>query len=88
MANETTSNSLNKLYTNKTNTKGSYRVYKPKPLKMPKGKKWKKLFTIDQDQQDSENQNLLTRKQKHIKKLEDQQVKNLARKIASLKTYT
>ena len=39
MANETTSNSLNKLYTNKSNTKGSYRVYKPKPLKMPKGKK-------------------------------------------------
>ena len=39
MANETTSTSLNKLYTNKVNTKGSYRVYKAKPLKMPKGKK-------------------------------------------------
>jgi hypothetical protein len=38
------------LYTNKTKTKGSYRVYKAKPLKMPKGKKWKKLFTTDQDQ--------------------------------------
>jgi hypothetical protein len=39
MANETTSTSLNKLYTNKVKTKGSYRVYKVKPLKMPKGKK-------------------------------------------------
>ena len=39
MANETTSTSLNKLYTNKTKTKGSYRVYKAKPLKMPKKKK-------------------------------------------------
>ena len=39
MANETTSTSLNKLYTNKVKTKGSYRVYKAKPLKMTKGKK-------------------------------------------------
>jgi hypothetical protein len=41
MANETTSSSLNKLYTNKVKTKGSYRVYKAKakPLKMPKKKK-------------------------------------------------
>jgi hypothetical protein len=39
MSDETTSVSLNKLYTNKTKTKGSYRVYKAKPLKMPKGKK-------------------------------------------------
>ena len=38
MANETTSTSLNKLYTNKK-AKGTYRVYKPKPLKMPKNKK-------------------------------------------------
>ena len=39
MANETTSTSLSKLYTNKTKVKGTYRVYKPKPLKQPK-KKW------------------------------------------------
>ena len=32
MANETTSTSLSKLYTNKVKTKGTYRVYKPKPL--------------------------------------------------------
>jgi len=37
MANETTSTSLNKLYTNKVKTKGTYRVYKPK--KMPRKKK-------------------------------------------------
>ena len=36
MANETTSTSLNKLYTNKVKTKGTYRVYRPKPLKMPR----------------------------------------------------
>ena len=45
MANETTSTSLNKLYTNKVKTKGTYRVYKPKPLKMPRKKKWRNLFT-------------------------------------------
>ena len=44
MANETTSSSLNKLYTNKVKTKGSYRVYKAKPLKMPKKKKWNFLL--------------------------------------------
>ena len=38
----TTSSSLAVLYTNKVKTKGTYRVYKPKPLKMPKRKKkWK-----------------------------------------------
>jgi len=36
MANETTSTSLSKLYTNKVKVKGTYRVYKPK--KMPKKK--------------------------------------------------
>jgi hypothetical protein len=35
----TTSSSLSVLYTNKVKTKGTYRVYKPKPLKMPKRKK-------------------------------------------------
>ena len=39
MANETTSTSVSKLYTNKVKVKGTYKVYKPKPLKMPK-KKW------------------------------------------------
>ena len=39
MSNETTSTTLSKLYTNKTKVKGTYRVYKPKPLKMPKKKK-------------------------------------------------
>jgi hypothetical protein len=39
MANETTSTTLSKLYTNKVKTKGTYRVYKPKTLKMPKRKK-------------------------------------------------
>ena len=36
----TTSNSVSVLYTNKVKTKGTYRVYKPKPLKMPRKKKW------------------------------------------------
>jgi len=88
MANETTSTSLNKLYTNKVKTKGSYRVYKAKPLKMPKGKKWKKPFTTDQDQQDSANQNHLTLKQKLTKLQDVQQVKSSARKTALLKTFT
>ena len=39
MANETTSTTLSKLYTNKVKTKGTYRVYKSKSLKMPKRKK-------------------------------------------------
>ena len=38
MANETTSTSLGVLYTNRK-SKGTYRVYKPKTLKMPKKKK-------------------------------------------------
>ena len=50
MANETTSTSLNKLYTNKVKTKGTYRVYKPKPLKMPRKKKWRYLFGNAKDQ--------------------------------------
>ena len=39
MAGETTSTSLGALYTT-SKAKGTYRVYKPKPLKMPKKKKW------------------------------------------------
>ena len=38
MAGETTSSSVAVLYTNRK-AKGTYRVYKPKPLKMPKKKK-------------------------------------------------
>ncbi len=38
MAGETTSTSISVLYTNRK-AKGTYRVYKPKPLKMPKKKK-------------------------------------------------
>ena len=38
MANETTSTSVSKLYTNKAKVKGTYKVFKPKPLKMPKKK--------------------------------------------------
>ncbi len=38
MAGETTSTSLAVLYTNRK-AKGTYRVYKPKSLKMPKKKK-------------------------------------------------
>ena len=38
MANETTTNSVSVLITPKR-PKGTYRVYKPKPLKMPKKKK-------------------------------------------------
>ena len=38
MANETTSTSTAVLYTNR-NAKGTYRVYKAKPLKMPRKKK-------------------------------------------------
>ena len=38
MANETGTNNLSVLITNKRG-KGSYRVYKPKTLKMPKRKK-------------------------------------------------
>ena len=38
MANETTSSSVSVLYTNKKKVKGTYKVYKPKPLKMPKKK--------------------------------------------------
>ena len=87
MANETGTNNLSVLITNKRG-KGSYRVYKAKPLKMPKGKKWKKPFTTDQDQQDSANQNHLTLKQKLIKLQDVQQVKSSARKTALLKTYT
>ena len=49
MANETTSTSLNKLYTNKVKVKGTYKIYKPKPLKMPK-KKWRYLFGKAKDQ--------------------------------------
>ena len=41
MANETTSTSLNKLYTNKVKTKGTYRVYRPKPFNT-KSKSYKK----------------------------------------------
>jgi len=52
MANETTSTSLNKLYTNKVKTKGTYRVYKPKPLKMPRKKKWKNQSGKLKDQED------------------------------------
>ena len=51
MANETTSTTLNKLYTNKVKTKGTYRVYRPKPLKMPRKKKRKNLFGKEIDQQ-------------------------------------
>ena len=50
MANETTSTSLNKLYTNKVKVKGTYKVYKPKPLKMPRKKKWRYLFGKAKDQ--------------------------------------
>ena len=39
MANETTSTSISTLYQKKVKTKGTYRVYKPKPLKMPRKKK-------------------------------------------------
>jgi hypothetical protein len=39
MANETTSTSLNSLYQKRVKVKGTYRVYKPKPLKMPRKKK-------------------------------------------------
>jgi len=39
MANETSSTSLSVLYTNRVKVKGKYRVYKPKPLKMPRKKK-------------------------------------------------
>jgi|GEM_PF-6411105 len=38
MANETTSTSTAVLYTNRK-AKGTYKVYKPKPLKMPRKKK-------------------------------------------------
>jgi hypothetical protein len=38
MAGETTSTGTGVLYTNRK-AKGTYRVYKPKPLKMPKRKK-------------------------------------------------
>ena len=88
MANETTSTSTAVLYTNRK-AKGTYRVYKPKTLKMPKRKKkWKKLFTTDQDQQDSANQNHLILKQKLTKLQDVQQVKSSARKTALLKTFT
>jgi hypothetical protein len=39
MPNETTSTSIATLYTKKVKAKGTYRVYKPKPLKMPRKKK-------------------------------------------------
>ena len=88
MANETTSTSLNKLYTNKVKTKGTYRVYKPKPLKMPRKKKWKNLFGKDKDHLNLADQNHLILKLK-LKKLQDvQQVKSSARKTALLKTFT
>ncbi len=88
MANETTSTSLNKLYTNKVKTKGTYRVYRPKPLKMPRKKKWKNLFGKDKDHLNLADQNHLTQKQKLIKKLDVLLVKNSARKTALLKTST
>ena len=88
MANETTSTSLNKLYTNKVKTKGTYRVYRPKPLKMPRKKKKKNLFGKDKDHLNLADQNHLTIKQKLIKKLDVLLVKNSARKTALLKTYT
>ena len=88
MANETTSTSLNKLYTNKVKTKGTYRVYKPKPLKMPRKKKWRYLFGKVKDHQDLANQSHLIKNLKLIKLLDDQQDKNSARKTALLKTFT
>ena len=88
MANESTSTSTAVLYTNRK-AKGTYRVYKPKTLKMPKKKKkWKNLYTLQKDQQDSANQNHLTLKQKLIKLQDVQQVKSSAKKTALLKTYT
>ena len=88
MANETTSTSLSKLYTNKVKTKGTYRVYKPKPLKMPRKKKWKNLFGKPKDQEDWANQNHLIKKLKLINLQDDLLVKSSARNLALLKTYT
>lgn len=39
MVGETTSTSIGVLIKNKIKVKGTYKVYKPKPLKMPKKKK-------------------------------------------------
>ena len=86
MANETTSTTLNKLYTNKVKTKGTYRVYRPKPLKMPRKKKWKNLFGKDKDPLNLADQNLSTLNQKLINLQDVQQVKSSARKTALLKT--
>jgi len=83
MANEVTSTSLSVLTTVQRK-----KSYKAKQKKNPKKKKWKKLYTTDQDQQDSANQNHLILKQKLIKLQDDQQVKNSARKTALLKTFT
>ena len=83
MANEVTSTSLSVLTTVQRK-----KSYKAKQKKNPKEKKWKKLYTTDQDQQDSANQNHLILKQKLIKLQDDQQVKNSARKTALLKTFT
>ena len=52
MANETTSTSIATLYTKKVKTKGTYRVYKPKPLKMPRKKKWENQSGKLKDQKD------------------------------------
>ena len=83
MANEVTSTSLSVLTTVQRK-----KSYKAKQKKNPKKKKWKKLYTTDQDQQNSANQNHLILKQKLIKLQDDQQVKNSARKTVLLKTFT
>ena len=87
MANETTSTSTAVLYTNRK-AKGTYRVYKPKPLKMPRKKKWRYLFGKVKDHQDLANQNHLIKNLKLIKPLDVLLDKSSARKTALLKTYT
>ena len=88
MANETTSTSIATLYTKKVKTKGTYRVYKPKPLKMPKRKKWEKQFGKLKDQEDLANQNHLIKNLKLINLQDDLLDKSSAKNLASLRTFT
>ena len=88
MAGETTSTSIATLYTKKVKTKGTYRVYKPKPLKMPRKKKWENQSWKIKDQKDEANQNPLIKNLKLINLQDDLLGKNSARNLASLKTFT
>jgi len=88
MANETTSTSIATLYTKKVKTKGTYRVYKPKPLKMPKRKKWENQFGKLKDQEDLANQNHLIKNLKLINLQDDLLDKSSVRNLVSLRTFT